>query len=109
MNKAAVGITVNVRHGHHWHVKQASSYEDVATTSVSYLELHDGRSSSAGSTGDAGVGTGTGSGTRSEKPGQITGKPVYEVIQFPTSQKYMKDHGIFKPVTDFIGQHAPGA
>ena len=33
---------------------------------------------------------------------------VYEIISFPTSDGYMKDHSLFKPVTDFIGEHSPG-
>ncbi|KZV73935.1 hypothetical protein PENSPDRAFT_732631 [Peniophora sp. CONT] len=109
VNKAAVGITVNVRHGHHWHVKQASSYEDVATLSVSYLELSDGRATTTSKNDSTTTTSKTDSGAGSEKPGKIKGEAMYEVIQFPTSEKYMKDHSTFKPVTDFIGQHAPGA
>ena len=33
---------------------------------------------------------------------------VYEIISFPTSDGYMKDHSLFKPVTDFIGENSPG-
>jgi len=36
-------------------------------------------------------------------------KPAYEIISFPVSEAYLKDSSVFKPVTDFIGAHAPGA
>lgn len=69
----------------------------------SFLELQDGRATSAES--------GAGSANAAKQPGHINGEPVYEVIQFPTSEKYAQDHqdyNVFKPMTDFISEHAPG-